>query len=184
MQAIEPDLHTVSFEYSPLTPAQYIQRRGIFLINKLSQTKRWEKVSVAAKTSTPEVYVVSHYIDHPLLVGGKKFDLRLYALVTSFKPLKVYLSDLGFARFCNVKYDTEGDNDLDNKYMHLTNVAVQKHGVDYNNLHGNKWALSKLRLWLEGTQGTPPTVLCSQLAVVPVLSTTALVCTVAPGLRP
>jgi tubulin polyglutamylase TTLL1 len=114
--------------------------------------KRWEKLSAATKGSTPEVYVVSHYIDNPLLVGGKKFDLRLYALVTSFKPLKVYLSDLGFARFCNVKYDTEGD-DLDNKYMHLTNVAVQKHGVEYNNLHGNKWALQKLRLWLEGTQG-------------------------------
>lgn len=140
---------------SPPTSTNCIQGRGIFLINKLSQTKRWEKVAVASKAITPEVYVVSHYIDNPLLVGGKKFDLRLYALVTSFKPLKVYLSDLGFARFCNVKYDTEGDNDLDNKYMHLTNVAVQKHGVEYNNLHGNKWAVSKLRLWLEGTQGTP-----------------------------
>lgn len=142
-----------------LTSAQNVQGRGIFLINKLSQTKRWEKVS-AAKTTNAEVYVVSHYIDNPLLVGGKKFDLRLYALVTSFKPLKVYLSDLGFARFCNVKYDTEGDNDLDNKYMHLTNVAVQKHGDEYNNLHGNKWALSKLRLWLEGTQGAA-FLLCS-----------------------
>lgn len=135
------------------TLKSYVQGRGIFLINKLSQTKRWEKVSVTAKNAAPEVYVVSHYIDNPLLVGGKKFDLRLYVLVTSFKPLKVYLSDLGFARFCNVKYDTEGDSDLDNKYMHLTNVAVQKHGNEYNNLHGNKWALSKLRLWLEGTQG-------------------------------
>ena len=98
------------------------------------------------------MYVVSKYIDNPLLVGGKKFDLRLYALVTSFKPLKVYLSKLGFARFCNVKYDLE-DDDLDNRYMHLTNVAVQKHGDEYNTAHGNKWSLSKLRLWLEGTQG-------------------------------
>ena len=101
-----------------------MQGRGIFLINKLAQVKRWEKpltstptkpiaatasatAAAAAKPASQELYVVSRYIDNPLLVASKKFDLRLYVLVTSFKPLKVYMSDLGFARFCNVKYDVE-----------------------------------------------------------------------------
>lgn len=43
-------------------------------------------------------YIVSRYIDNPLLLGGKKFDLRLYVLVVSYRPLVVYLSTLGFAR--------------------------------------------------------------------------------------
>jgi len=68
------------------------------------------------------------YIDNPLLIGGKKFDLRLYVLVTSFRPLKCYLFKLGFCRFCTVKYDTS-IQELDNMYIHLTNVSIQKHGV-------------------------------------------------------
>lgn len=33
--------------------------------------------------------------------------------------------------------------------MHLTNVAIQKHGDDYNAAHGNKWTLDNIRMYLE-----------------------------------
>lgn len=72
--------------------------------------------------------ILFRYIDNPLLIGGKKFDLRLYVLVTSFRPLKAYQFRLGFCRFCTVKYDSSVA-ELDNMYVHLTNVSVQKHGV-------------------------------------------------------
>ena len=39
----------------------------------------------------PETYVVSRYLDQPLLLGGRKFDLRIYVLVLSYVPLIVYL---------------------------------------------------------------------------------------------
>lgn len=69
-------------------------------------------------------------------------------LVTSYRPLKVFLSSKGFARFCNKKYNMASD-DLDNMEIHLTNVAIQKQGDDYNAEHGSKWSIDNLRFYLE-----------------------------------
>ena len=75
-----------------------------------------------------ENHVISRYIDNPLLVGGKKFDLRMYVLVTNYRPLKAWIYSLGFGRFCNEKYSTD-IAEIDNQFIHLTNVAVQKLSV-------------------------------------------------------
>ena len=37
--------------------------------------------------------------------------------------------------------------------MHLTNVSVQKHQGGYSPLHGGKWGLDELRLFLEASRG-------------------------------
>jgi len=44
-------------------------------------------------------FVVQRYIANPLLIGGKKFDMRIYLLVTNFKPLTIYLYREAFCRF-------------------------------------------------------------------------------------
>ena len=113
-------------------------------MNKLSQLKRWSRENKGQAKS----YVISRYLDRPLLIGGKKFDLRLYVLVTSFRPLRAYISRHGFCRFCTVKYNAN-INSMDNMFVHLTNVSLQKHSDTYNDIHGGKWAVENLRLLLE-----------------------------------
>ena len=141
-----------------MKPTDKAQGTGIFLVNKLSQIKkwansRWKGYNSNANAATKELYVISRYIDSPLLIGGKKFDIRLYVLVTSYRPLKSYVYQDGFARFCNTKYSSDLSQHRDNMFMHLTNVAVQKRSDEYSKRHGNKWGLDQLKLYLEATVG-------------------------------
>ena len=133
---------------------------GIFIVNKLAQIKKWANNRMSTPTSHNN-YVISRYIDNPLLIGGKKFDLRIYALVTSYRPLRVFIHEDGFARFTNARYNNDV-TDLDNMYVHLTNVAIQKNGEDYNEKHGNKWVLKNLRLYMEATVGYDKTTVLFQ----------------------
>jgi tubulin polyglutamylase TTLL9 len=89
---------------------------------------------------------------NPLLVGGKKFDLRIYALVTNYSPLTVYLHRTGFARFTHHRYSTNSD-DISNTLIHLTNVAVQKNSENYDKVTGGKWDLRSLKVYLMSKYG-------------------------------
>ena len=90
--------------------------------------------------------MVSRYLDSPMLIGNKKFDLRLYVLVTNYRPLRVWKSERGFARFCHSDYSMENTEDL---FLHLTNTSLQKYGANYNNIHGGKWPLRNVKFFME-----------------------------------
>lgn len=100
----------------------------------------------------PEQYIVQRYIHNPLLIGGRKFDLRLYILVTSFNPLKVYVHRRGYCRFASQIYSTEPEQ-MRNMMMHATNVSLQKQSEDYCKERGSKWSLRSFRQYLHGLYG-------------------------------
>eukprot|EP00045_Choanoeca_perplexa_P008858 m.83119 g.83119 ORF g.83119 m.83119 type:complete len:442 (-) comp14646_c0_seq6:270-1595(-) len=116
-------------------PAELSRGRGIFIFQSLDDL------------TYDRACVVQAYLERPLTLLGYKFDLRLYVLVTSFKPLTVYMYKKGLARFGTAKYDT---SDMTNLYSHLTNTSInkfsptleaQKDGIGA----GCKWSLIQLR---------------------------------------
>ena len=140
-----------------MKPIGGAQGKGIFLFNKLSQIADWKK-DHRWKADNPqaETYVVQKYIENPLLVGGKKFDLRLYALVTSYSPLVVYLYRGGFARFSSFRYSSHSKN-MGDSYVHLTNASVQKSAPGFDKAAGCKWMLRNLKLYLISKYGADAT---------------------------
>ncbi|KAJ8328168.1 hypothetical protein BDV3_005455 [Batrachochytrium dendrobatidis] len=140
-----------------MKPTDKARGIGIFIISKLSQIKKWSRDKLQwSYANCKDTYVVSRYIDNPLLIGSKKFDLRLYVLVTSWRPLVAYRHGQGFGRFCAVKYNRDIE-ELDNNFMHLTNVSIQKHGEDYNENNGGKWHFKNMLLYLNATRGKEAT---------------------------
>jgi len=75
-------------------------------------------------------------MQHPHLIEGLKYDMRLYVLVLSCEPLKIFLYNDGLVRFCTHKYkpiDPNADKaQLNNMFMHLTNYAINKESENFN----------------------------------------------------
>ena len=114
-------------------PANQSRGRGIYLFREAG---RWKGSGVA---------VAQRYI-RPLLIGGFKFDLRLYVAVLSFKPLVAYIYQDFLVRFATEKYSLD---DLTNVYAHLTNTSINTQGPGYLETKGKigtgcKWNMQQL----------------------------------------
>ena len=82
------------------------------------------------KVSKSEESIASLYLDKPLLINNKKFDMRMYVVVTSFNPLRVYFYHEGLARFATEDYSND-PKVLKNKFVHLTNFSINKRNTKF-----------------------------------------------------
>ena len=60
------------------------------------------KFSDLPKQAFQHEYLVQRYIENPLLVNNKKFDIRLYVVIKGVDPIEAYVYEEGLARFCTV----------------------------------------------------------------------------------
>lgn len=91
-----------------------------------------------AHDSTPSV--VQKYV-HPFLIDDHKFDFRFYLLITDLQPLSLFIYNEGIARFCTEKYEPPTRKNLNDKFIHITNTAIN---VENKNLANDKFEFTRL----------------------------------------
>lgn len=91
-------------------------------------------------------FILQRYIDRPLLIRGRKFDIRAYGTMTSINGyLKGYFYEDGYIRTSSSKY-TSKSNDV---FIHLTNDAVQKYADNFGKYEsGNKLSYQDFQKYL------------------------------------
>ncbi|KAJ8718442.1 hypothetical protein PYW08_002679 [Mythimna loreyi] len=95
------------------------QGRGIYLTKSLKDIKPTDKL------------ICQVYLSKPYLVDGYKFDIRVYTLITSCDPLRIFVYNEGLVRFATSRYADPNVNNTTNVFMHLTNYALNKHSRTY-----------------------------------------------------
>ena len=99
-------------------PDHLSQGKGIFLTHDIDSI------------NLDEPSVVQEYLNNPFLIEGLKFDMRIYVLVLSCDPLKIFLHQDGLLRFATELYEPLNTNSevevMKNMFVHLTNYDLNK----------------------------------------------------------
>jgi hypothetical protein len=74
---------------------------------------------VNTKGTMGSTWIIQKYIEHPLLLSGRKFDIRSFVLVTPNK--QVWLHSESYIRTSSVKYTLDNLDDRCGTYFLLRN---------------------------------------------------------------
>ena len=129
-------------------PANENQGRGIQVFDQLERIKEF-----LAQKQENSYFIVQKYIDNPLLYNKRKFDIRCYLLITSMNGcIKGYWYQEGYVRTSGKDFTLKNLN----KFIHLTNDAVQKKDDNYGKFErGNKISFEELNRFIQGQYGRP-----------------------------
>jgi hypothetical protein len=104
-------------------PAAGSEGCGIFLIKKFKDIPSF---------AFGAPHVAQEYVDEPLLLNGKKFDLRIYVMVTNLQgPVTAFVANEGLVRLCTEDYKKPASDNLHNLLGHLTNYSLNKLSEKY-----------------------------------------------------
>ena len=117
---------------------------GIFVCN----TMREIQAEITSNAKMQHTHIIQKYIERPLLISNRKFDIRCYGLLTSINGnLKGYFYEDGYIRTSCKEFTLDN---LANRFIHLTNDAVQKKSDDYGKFeNGNKMSYQNLQKYIE-----------------------------------
>ena len=104
------------------------------------------KILKSLKTIHRSEFLINKYITNLDLINNKKYDLRIYILVTGLKPLRIYFNQEGLVRIAAKNFSLD-ENSIKNRYIHLTNTGINSNSKDFiapnneTNEEANIWSL-------------------------------------------
>ena len=106
------------------------EEKQTFTTSETPKTREGSRTKPAGKTGCetrvplrprqPPAWLVQHYISNPMLVDGRKFDIRAFALVTY--DVRVFWFEDWIVRTCSERFDMR---DVSNRTAHISNHCVQ-----------------------------------------------------------
>lgn len=103
-----------------LKPTDRGEGNGIIVKDSYRQLANWKD-----EFPDNEEVVVQTYLNDPMLIKQRKWDMRTYILITSIHPLRCYMYRDGLVRFASTVYDKNA-KDGGKKTAYLTNTSVNK----------------------------------------------------------
>ncbi len=130
-------------------PPNSNQGRGIRVFSGLSQVKRFVGGGGRrAKTGFGNEWVVQKYLEAPLLLWGRKFDIRIWVLVTH--DFEIYMYREGYLRTSSSLFTTDLRTGGDQSFVHLTNFCMQKHSPSVGKYEdGNTLSFDDFQCYLD-----------------------------------
>jgi len=105
--------------------------KGIFVATEYAE--------IQSKTTASRSNFIVQRLLKPHLIGGKKYDLRTYVLVSQFQPLQCHFYHEGIVRFAANEYESKGKEDGRSRWM--TNTYFNKKFASVDDL---TWTFKRL----------------------------------------
>ena len=114
---LKPARGSCGREISVVTPGSGKLRR---LMEYATAPEPRPSADSAAPRLRKKKWIVQRYVDPPMLIDERKFDIRLYVAVTSMRPLVAYIYREGLVRFASEPYGS------DTRLSQLTNSSLSR----------------------------------------------------------
>ena len=113
-------------------------------INEEENKKQNENNNEEENTYYCDNIIIQKYIENPLLYKGRKFDMRIWVLLTH--QMKVYIFKEGHLKTCSVKYDINSKD----SFSHITNYSFQKNNNNFEKYElGNEVPFYEFQKYLD-----------------------------------
>ncbi|XXX77711.1 hypothetical protein WMF30_02900 [Sorangium sp. So ce134] len=128
-----------------LKPGNESRGRGVRILWKLQGLRQACEAGLLDRAFEENQYIIQRYIKNPLLLEGRKSEIRVYWLIASLDPLVVLVYKEGTVRLNTLPFELD---DFDNPLIHVTNVYQQKRHPGHDPSAVLKWTFDDLRRYL------------------------------------